>query len=280
MPEGHVLHRLARDHNALFRGRVVAASTLQDRFAAGAALIDGRSLVRADAWGKHLFHDYGAGVLLHVHLGLYGTFRHGPGSPPPAAGALRLRLVADTGWADLRGATTCAVITTAERKLLVNRLGPDPLRTDTVRSAVDVVAVQSRLARSRVPVALALTDQSIVAGVGNAFRAELLFRHRIDPYLPSLELAPEVVEALWDDLVGLLRAGVKTGHIVTTLREHRSRHRGPVAPDDQFYVYRRTGEPCRVCGTPVAVAELATRNLYWCPSCQASGSRGQVDLNR
>lgn len=251
----------------------MAASSPQGRFAEGAALINGRPLLRADAYGKHLFHDYGAGVLLHVHLGLYGTFRQGPGVPPPPVGALRLRLQSEGGWADLRGPTACEVITRADRRLLIERLGPDPLRSDA-----DVDWFRSRMARSRGPIATALTDQSTVAGVGNAYRAELLFRHRIDPYLPACDLAPATVDALWTDLVALLRTGLKTGRIVATLKEHRTRTRGPVGPDDQFYVYRRTGLPCRVCGTPIAVAELAARKLYWCPSCQPPGAEGVVSV--
>jgi endonuclease VIII len=261
-----VIHRLALDHNALFGARVIAASSPQGRFVEGAALIDGRSLVGADAWGKHLFHDYGAGVLLHVHLGLYGTFRQGPGLPPIVRGAVRLRLTADSAWAELRGPTACSILTDAERGALLRRLGPDPLRPDA-----DVEQVRSRMSRTRTPLAAALTDQSIIAGVGNAFRAELLFRQGLDPYLPARSLAPEAFDALWADLTRLLHAGVKAGRIVTTSREHRERARGPAGPDDQYYVYRRAGRRCRVCGTPVAVAELAARNLYWCPTCQPPG---------
>lgn len=263
MPEGHVIHRLALDHAGLFRGRRLAASSPQGRFEDGAALIDGRVLLGTDAWGKHLFHDYGPGVLLHVHLGLYGTFRQGPGTPPAPRGAIRLRLTAENAWAELRGPTACSVINEAEHDGLLRRLGPDPLRADA-----DAEQVRSRLARSRTPLATALTDQTVLAGVGNAFRAEVLFRQRLDPYLAADEMSAASFDALWSDLVALMRAGVKAGRIVTTLREHRERPRGAVTGDDQYYVYRRAGLPCRVCGTPVAVAELAGRNLYWCPTCQ------------
>ena len=103
MPEGHTIHRLALDHVGLFRGRRLAASSPQGRFEEGAALIDGHTLVGADAWGKHLFHDYGAGLLLHVHLGLYGTFRQGPGTAPGeadfAAWTRRIDRV-DRSWRD------------------------------------------------------------------------------------------------------------------------------------------------------------------------------------
>jgi endonuclease VIII len=262
VPEGHTIHRLALDHVGLFGGLAVSATSPQGRFAPGAALINGRVLTSADAWGKHLFHDYD-GVLLHVHLGLYGSFRQGPGRPPAERGAIRLRLAADRGWADLRGATTCEVITAADREKVLLRLGPDPLRPRP-----DVAQVRSRLARSRVPLGAALMDQTVVAGVGNAFRAEILFRQRLDPFAPASSLSADAFDALWADLVTLMRAGVKANRIVTTAREHRAAPRGPAGAEDQYYVYRRAGLACRVCGTPVAVTEVATRRLYWCPSCQ------------
>lgn len=246
----------------LFGGRAVAASSPQVRFAAGAALISGRELVSTDAWGKHLFHDYD-GVLLHVHLGLYGSFRQGPGQPPVERGAIRLKLTGDRGWAELRGPTACDVLTPAERDQVLLRLGPDPLRPDA-----DVEQVRSRLARSRTPLGAALMDQSVLAGVGNAYRAEILYRHRLDPFQLASALTAEGFDALWRDLVTLMRAGVKANRIVTTLREHRERSRGPASDADRYYVYRRAGLPCRVCGTEVAVTEVATRRLYWCPTCQ------------
>jgi len=263
VPEGHTIHRLALDHVGLFGGHPVAASSPQGRFDAGAALIDGRVLTGTDAWGKHLFHDYD-GTLLHVHLGLYGSFRQGHGAAPAPRGAIRLRLVSDRAWAELRGATTCEVLTVDDQSRLLLRLGPDPLRPKA-----DAEQVRSRLARSRAPLAAALMDQTVLAGVGNAYRAEILFRHRLDPFAPASTLSQPDFDLLWNDLVTLMRAGVKANRIVTTLREHRDSPRGPASDADRYYVYRRAALPCRVCGTPVAVTEVATRRLYWCPTCQA-----------
>ena len=74
--------------------------------------------------------------------------------------------------------------------------------------------------------------------------------------------------AMWADLVVLMRSGVRMGRIVTTCPEHRNRRSGAVRREDAHYVYRRTGLPCRVCGTPVQTEVMAGRNLYWCPVCQ------------
>ena len=239
------------------------ASSPQGRFAEGAAVIDGTVLEATDAWGKHLFHRYAGDVWLHVHLGLYGTFVDGAQPAPEPRGALRLRLQSDQHWLDLRGATACELLTPQQRRDVLARLGPDPLRP-----RADPGLAAARLLRSRVPVAALLMDQAVVAGIGNVYRAELLFRHGVSPFLPGLDLGPERWQAMWVDLVALMRAGVRTGRIVTTLPEHRERRSPRVAPADAHYVYRRHGLPCRVCGAPVARRVLAGRNLYWCPACQ------------
>ena len=77
------------------------------------------------------------------------------------------------------------------------------------------------------------------------------------------------MNGLWEDLSGLLAAGVRTGRIVTTQPEHRARARGRVRLEDAHYVYRRAGLPCRVCGTKILTDLLVGRNLFWCPHCQA-----------
>jgi formamidopyrimidine-DNA glycosylase len=112
-------------------------------------------------------------------------------------------------------------------------------------------------------------DQSVLAGVGNVYRAELLYRHGVSPFRPGRAIDADVWAAMWTDLVTLMRAGVRLGRIVTTRPEDRKRRRGPAQRDDAHYVYRRTGLPCRVCGTEVRTEEMVGRTLYWCPVCQA-----------
>ena len=263
MPEGHTIHRLARRHRELFGGQELRASSPQGRFAAGAELIDGRTLDGTDAWGKHLFHRYTGGSLLHVHLGLYGTFTDGLRPAPEPRGALRLRLEGAEHWLDLRGPIQCEVITTAERDRITAALGPDPLRpkADPARAA-------AKLARSKTALGALLMDQTVLAGVGNVYRAEILYRHGVHPYLPGRDLDPEVWQAMWEDLVVLMRAGVRSGRIVTTERADRDRRSGSARRLDAHYVYRRPDLPCRRCQTRVQHAVLATRNLFWCPQCQ------------
>ena len=159
MPEGHTIHRLAREHTPLLVGRPVSMASPQGRFAEGAALLGGRVLERVEPYGKHLFYLFEDDALLHVHLGLYGAFTRGTGAPPAPRGALRLRMTADDTWVDLRGPTACEVFAPHERDAVLARLGPDPLR----RSA-DPHLAWSRLSRSRRTVGELLMDQSVLAG--------------------------------------------------------------------------------------------------------------------
>ncbi|AXB47694.1 Fpg/Nei family DNA glycosylase [Amycolatopsis albispora] len=269
MPEGHTLHRLARLHKRRYGGAPVEVSSPQGRFAAEASVVDGQVLKTAEAYGKHLFHDYGPAGVVHVHLGLYGTFGEAKLPAPEPVGQVRMRLVGRTHWTDLRGPTRCELLTEGEADAIKARLGPDPLRRD----AKPELAWQ-RISGSRTSIAALLMDQSVLAGVGNVYRAEVLFRHGVAPMLPGKTLDRSLWDAMWADLVVLMREGVRTGRIDTVADEHlpevtgraprRDRHGGEV------YVYRRTGQPCLVCGTPVAFQELAGRKLYWCPACQPS----------
>lgn len=262
MPEGHALHRLARRHQRRFAGSVVRVSSPQGRFA-DAALIDGLVLRRASAWGKHLFHHYDGGAIVHVHLGLYGTFREQRAPMATPVGAVRMRMVGDEYGTDLRGPTACDVIDEAQESAILDRLGPDPLRSDA-----EPALAWARIAKSRRAIGALLMDQSVLAGVGNIYRSELLFRHGIDPYRPGRDVCEMEFNVAWTDLVELMKVGVRRGRIIVIRPEddHGAPAYGPKRP--RTYVYRRTGEPCRLCDTPISSAEMEGRNLFWCPGCQ------------
>jgi endonuclease-8 len=267
MPEGHTLHRLARTLGDRFAGETVEVSSPQGRFAASARLLDGTELEDAEAWGKHLFIRFRDKRFVHVHLGLYGRFDVYDGPPAPPVGQVRLRVVGPTSYADLRGATTCDLVTGDQRAAIVDRLGPDPLRADA-----DPERAWRRISRSRTPVGALLMDQSVIAGVGNVYRAEVLFRHRVDPLRPGSTLRRSRFEAIWADLVGLMHDGVGTGRIDTVRDQHTPEAMGREPRRDdhggEVYVYRRHDQPCHVCGATVRSRVLAARNLFWCPRCQ------------
>ncbi|WP_019548257.1 Fpg/Nei family DNA glycosylase [Streptomyces sulphureus] len=282
MPEGHTIHRLAGECRDRFGGRPVHADSPQGKFSDGAALVDGAVLTEATAHGKHLFLGFSRAETVHIHLGLYGTFKFGTGPLPPPVGQIRLRLVGpqregadqpEVEYGELRGPTRCELLTPEETEAVRARLGPDPLRDD----AAPEVAWR-RISRSRTTVAALLMEQSTVAGVGNVYRAEVLFRHGIDPYLPGRALTREEFDAVWADLAALMRDGVRSGRIDTVRPEHTPEAMGrPPRVDDhggEVYVYRRAGQPCLLCGTEVRTAQLAARNLFWCPRCQPASQRG------
>ncbi|MDQ0756160.1 Fpg/Nei family DNA glycosylase [Arthrobacter sp. B3I4] len=301
MPEGHSVHRLARQFADVFVGERLAVSSPQGRFVQGAALLDGHVLSGSEAHGKHLFLRFEHGLVLHVHLGLYGAWDFGgdagfrgassigaprrigerevyddggdsehPGDgeyagPPAPVGAVRVRLASSRGWADLRGATTCEALTDAEAAAVTARLGPDPLRNQPG----DRDSFLAALAKKRTPLATLLMDQKVIAGVGNVYRAELLFRQRLDPWLPGTALPPEAAALLWDDTVALMSDGVRDGRIITTPARYWADTAGGLPePEDAHFVYRRQGQACRDCGTAVALTEHGARKLYWCPACQ------------
>jgi formamidopyrimidine-DNA glycosylase len=308
VPEGHSVHRLARQFADVFAGERLAVSSPQGRFVRGAALLDGHVLSASVAHGKHLFLGFDHGLVLHVHLGLYGAWDFGGDAdfrgassigaprkigeqeaysdggtdpeyagPPAPVGAVRVRLAGAHGWADLRGATTCETLTETEVEAVTARLGPSPLR-NLPGDREDFIAA---LAKKRTPLATLLMDQKVIAGVGNVYRAELLFRQRLDPWLPGAALPAESAGLLWDDTVATMSDGVRDGRIVTTPPSYWTGQcdttgqgdgagRGDRLPDPEeaHFVYRRQGLDCRDCGTAVALTEHAARKLYWCPACQ------------
>jgi len=323
MPEGHSVHRIARQFALHFVGRRVAASSPQGRFAAGASEIDGHTMVDAKAVGKQLFLEFDNGLWLRVHLGMYGAWdfagdvtadattasangRMGQTNqrgtvvgehedslssigaprrtrlrmaeqekvgdeletfPPEPIGAVRVRLLTDATVADLRGPTACEVLHAEQVHAQLAKLGPDPLVDSPKKGEQRFV---DAVLKKPTPVGLLLMDQSVVAGIGNVYRAELLFRARLNPHTPGKQVPEETVRALWKDWTKLLKIGVQTGQMMTMDGLSAKQRTAALANRaDRHWVYHRTGEPCRVCGTPIVLEEFGGRKLYWCPTDQA-----------
>ncbi|MBA8796087.1 endonuclease-8 [Friedmanniella endophytica] len=267
MPEGHTLHRLAGALDAAFAGTRPRVSSPQGRFAESAALIDGTAFLSGSAHGKHLFCDFAGDRVLHIHLGLIGKLRVERTAPQPPRGEIRLRLATDEAVADLSGPQICRLVGPAEVSAVIAELGPDPLRADA-----DPDLAWRRIQRSSRPVAALLMDQAVLSGVGNVYRAEVLFRARVNPFTPGKQLTRRSWTAMWADLVELMPLGVASGTIDTVRPEHTPEAMGrPPREDDhggEVYVYRRPGMPCFVCGAKVRTEVLAGRNLFWCGRCQ------------
>lgn len=260
------MRRLADRHWELFGEQAVTALSPQGRFSDGSRLLTGTVLRATEAYGKHLLHHYDA-MTLHVHLGLYGKFIDGSLPAPPPAGQIRLRLTGEHSWLDLRAPNTCELLDEVQVKSLRNRLGADPLRGDA-----DPDRAYQRIRRSDAPLATLLLDQSIVAGAGLIFVLEILYRAGLSPTAPGRSLTPQEWQRIWDDLTELMSAAVVTGTIDTVRDEHMPQASGRMPRVDphggEVYVYRRTDQPCLVCGATVLRGQLAGRNSYWCPNCQ------------
>jgi len=330
VPEGHSVHRIARQFALHFVGKQIAASSPQGRFAAGASAIDGLVMTEARAVGKQMFLEFENGLWLRVHLGMYGAWdfagditadattasaggrmgqtnqrgtdlpdsdtptaleaheaslssigaprrlrmaeqeRLGPelvDFPPEPIGAVRVRLLTEKAVADLRGPTACDVLQPEEVAAVIAKLGPDPLVDDVAEGEKRFV---DKAGKKPTPIGLLLMDQSVVSGIGNVYRAELLFRAKQNPHTPGKLVGDDTLRALWNDWVYLLGVGVATGQMMTMDGLEGDEYRAALASrDDRHWVYHRTGKPCRVCGTPIVMEVAAARKLYYCPHCQA-----------
>ncbi|MFM6967864.1 MAG: Fpg/Nei family DNA glycosylase [Microbacteriaceae bacterium] len=184
--------------------------------------------------------------------------------PPEPIGQVRVRILTVDTVADLRGPTVCEVLSPTGVDRVQNDLGPDPL--------VDKRGEERFIERCRstsTPIGRALMNQKIVAGIGNVYRAEMLFRARLSPFAVTKNLPDDTLRELWSDWVKLLGVGVKTGQMLTMDGMTASQKRAALANrDDRHWVYRRAGEPCRVCGTHIVMEMMEARKLYFCPQCQ------------
>jgi endonuclease VIII len=224
-----------------------------------------------DAAGENSLASIGAPRRARVHVRMSeqttGLGDEGGEWPPPIVGQVRLRLLTDVTCADLRGPTACELQTPDEMLATVAKLGPDPLVDDPDEGEERFA---STVLRKPTPIGLLLMDQGVVSGIGNVYRAELLYRARQNPHTPGRDVPEDVVRGIWRDWVRLLRIGVETGQMMTMDGLSAEDYRKAMASrDDRHWVYHRAGLPCRVCGTSVVVEEVATRKLYWCPTCQA-----------
>ncbi|MGX5694698.1 Fpg/Nei family DNA glycosylase [Agromyces soli] len=221
-----------------------------------------------DTAGENSLHSIGAPR--KTRLRMSESEKEGSGIdvfPPEPIGQVRVRLLTETVCADLRGPTACEVLDPAQVEQIVAKLGPDPL-LDPGPAAEDRFTATVR--KKPTPIGLLLMDQNVVAGIGNVYRAELLFRARLNPHTPGRQVPEELVRELWRDWARLLRIGVETGQMMTMDGLEGEAYRAAMANRaDRHWVYKREGLPCRVCGTNIVLEEMGARKLYWCPSCQA-----------
>ena len=263
MPEGHTIHRAARDQGSALAGQALRVTSPQGRFDASKLGQEGDhvTLKRVEAFGKHLFYVFARERTVHVHLGLFGRFYKRKSPPPAARETTRMRLEGTAVTFDLVGPTACEVVTKKQRATILARLGPDPLRDDASPERF-----YETIARSKAPIGAALMDQSVISGVGNVYRAEALHLMKIHPSTASRALSRSEAEAMWTLLVALLRRGVLDKRIVTTQGLDLTSKRTRVPRGESVHVYGRS--TCRSCGGAVQRFTLRARTAYVCPACQ------------
>jgi endonuclease-8 len=264
MPEGDMVWRVGRQLHTALAGRALTRSDFRvPRFAT--TNLTGRSVHQAFSRAKHLLIRVDGGVTIHTHLRMDGSWRIRPaGRYPPRDHRVRL-VLENAEWQAvgyLLGVVE--VLPTAAEHRAVGHLGPDLLGADWDPAE----AVRRLRAAPDRPIGEALLDQTNLAGIGNLYKAEVLFLRGISPWQsvsgagelePVVELAKRLLEANKD----------RAGQLTT----------GNPARGEETWVYGRAGRPCRRCGTAIAVAGAGRgtasqeRVTFWCPACQPGPGR-------
>lgn len=258
MPEGHLVHHLAREHTRALAGGPVSVSSPQGRFAREAAVLDGRVLIDVDAFGKHLFYLFEGDALVHVHLGMKGVtlLRSSSAAPVPQA---RVRLSREERAVDIIAPAVCELGDRELRAHVTSKLGHDPLRDD-----IDEQAAKRALREKNAAIGAVLLDQSVIAGVGNVLRAEALHAARLHPSRSARSLSENELDRLWRNLGALMRRGAEIGRVLPYLDEGDDP--ATVEEASARAVYRR--QSCRVCGSEVEHPKIGGREAWLCPRCQ------------
>jgi endonuclease VIII len=257
MPEGHTIHRAARDQRRMLANKRLGVSSPQGRFMEGAGIIDGETCNSVEAYGKHLLYGFSNSLTLHIHLGLFGKFKTQKVPAKEPVGAVRVRMESETHVVDINGPNTCELLTPEERAALVARIGPDVLRKDA-----DPTRAFTRIAKSKTSIGLLLMDQSVLGGIGNIYRSEILWRCQVSPHTPGRNIDRATFDLLWNDAVDLLEIGVKNNAIITVDGVAKSRSRY----GERVNIFNKPH--CPKCHAEIARGDLAGRRAFWCDTCQ------------
>ncbi len=264
MPEGDTVWRAARQLSAALDGRELTRSDFRvPRYAT--TDLTGRAVTATLSRGKHLLTRVEGGITVHTHLRMDGTWRVRPARGyPPRDYRIRLVLANDSWQAIGRLLGVVEVLRTVHEDRVVGHLGPDLLGPDWDGAE----AVRRLRATPGRPIGAALLDQRNLAGIGNLYKAEVLFLRGLDPWRPV-------------GAAGDLTAVVELARRLLDANKDRPEQAttGSLAAGTENWVYRRAGRPCRRCGTPIRRHEAAgpgadptERITFWCPRCQPAAS--------
>jgi formamidopyrimidine-DNA glycosylase len=228
--------------------------------------LEGERVAVVDRRGKYLIVRFESGRALLVHLRMTGSFLHDalgqlPDDPHRRA-VVRLDDGSDIAYRDVRRFGTWLLLEPAEVDPYVEaRVGREPLA-----AGYRARHLAEELTGRRAPVKAAILDQRTVAGVGNIYADEALWRAQIHPLTPAAALGPDEIQALHRGIRRALQAGLRRQG--STLRDYRLPDGGTGGAQHEFKVYGRGGEPCERCGTPIDKIRVAGRGTWYCPSCQ------------
>jgi formamidopyrimidine-DNA glycosylase len=225
-----------------------------------AAELQGERVEAVDRRGKYLVVRLEGGGALLVHLRMTGSFAFEPTSHERAVVELEdgTRLV----YRDVRRFGTWLVVPGEELEpYITEKNGPEPLGP-----AFTTAWLRDRLGARRAPLKAVLLDQRVVAGLGNIYADEALWRARLNPLRPASSLEAEEVRRMHRAIRDALRAGIARQG--STLRDYATPDGSPGAMQEEFRVYGREGEPCRRCRSPIAKTRVGGRGTWYCPRCQ------------
>ncbi|MCD4549416.1 MULTISPECIES: Fpg/Nei family DNA glycosylase [unclassified Schaalia] len=188
---------------------------------------------------------------------------------PEPIGQVRLRIVTTHAVADLAGPHRCELVTDEERCLIESQLGPDPLAVAAHNNDEMCTRFVEAVRRRKRTIGEMLMDQSIIAGVGNIYRADALFLAGISPMRRGDRISVSRLQHLWHVVCEVMNRGLAAGYLITMSPDEAPE--SVIEGDEEasrWYVYHRTGRPCIRCGTHIAEKLMNNRRLFWCPNCQ------------
>lgn len=265
MPEGDSIFKVAARLRPVLVGRPLSRLELREQGPVPSLV--GSNVERIDAHGKHMFVYIEPRKVLHVHLGMHGRWRAFPGGVTkvfPRESALAILGVGADAYVCFRAALArLRPIDDPTVRRALERLGPDILAPEFDLAR----AVRRSLARTEGTVAEVITDQRVVAGVGNVYKSEVLFLCGLHPLTPAHQLDAPQWEAVYTCASELMNANLIAGPRTTTATHKARRHPAGVA---RFWVYRRRAAPCFRCKTAIERTTEGSldRSTYWCPRCQ------------
>lgn len=259
MPEGDTIHRAARTLEKAIGGRAVTKAWSAREGRPEVAALTGARVARVEARGKHLLVRFDDGRTLHTHMRMEGSWHvYRPGEPWLRAERRAVAVLETDAWTAVCFDAPLVEVVRGEPEL-VRRLGPDLLDP-----AADLDEAVARLrARGELPIGDALLRQSLVAGVGNVYKSEVLFLARVDPFAKVSALDDDTLRGIVREAARLMKANL-AGRARTTRRR---------LSGSRLWVYGRSGRPCFECGTRIRMRRQgeAGRSTYYCPRCQRVG---------